>query len=40
MWEVLEKYNVDEVKKSAHKGRGELLEWRIVKKEKRYQPRK
>ena len=28
----LEKYGVDEAKKCAYKGRGEPLEWRIVKK--------
>ena len=27
-----EKYKVEESKKGAYKGRGELLEWRIVKK--------
>ena len=35
--EVLEKYKVDGAKKGAHRGRGEPLDWRIVKKEKRYQ---
>ena len=38
--EVLEKYKVEEDKKGAYKGRGEPGEWRIVKKEKSYQPRK
>ena len=32
--EVLEKCNVEQAKKGAYKGRGELLEWRIVKKRK------
>ena len=36
--EVLEKYKVEEAKNGAYKGRGEPLEWRIVQKEKRYQP--
>ena len=31
--EHLEKYKVEEAKKDAYKGRGEPLEWRIVKKE-------
>ena len=32
--EVLEKCNVEQAKKGAYKGRGEPLEWRIVKKRK------
>ena len=38
--EVLEKYKVDEAKKIAYQERGEPLRWQIVKKKKRYQPRK
>ena len=38
--EVLEKYNAEEAKKRAYEGRGQPLEWRILKKEKRYPPRK
>ena len=38
--EILEKYRVEESKKSAYKGRGEPLDWRIVKREKRYKLRK
>ena len=33
--EVLEKYKVEEAKKSANNGRGEPPEWRITKKRKR-----
>ena len=32
--DVLEKYKVDEAKTGAYRGRGEPLDWRIVKKEK------
>ena len=38
--EVLEKYNVEENKKGACKGRGKPLKWRIVQRVKKYQPRK
>ena len=33
---ILEKYRVEEAKKSARRGRGEPREWRIVMKEKKY----
>ena len=33
--EVLEKYKVEEFKRGACKGRGEPLEWRIIKREDR-----
>ena len=36
--DVLAKYEVEN-KKGAYKGRGEPLEWRIVKRVKSYQPR-
>ena len=36
---VLEKYKVDEANKGACQGREEPLDWRIVKREKRFQPR-
>ena len=35
--EVLEKYEVEEARRDAYKGRGEPLEWRIAKKEKKDQ---
>ena len=38
--EVLDKYKVEEAKKGAHKGRGKPVECRIVRRVKRYQPRK
>ena len=38
--EVLDMYKVEEVKKGACKGRGQQLNWRIVKKVKRWQLRK
>ena len=38
--EVSEKYNVEENKKGACKGRGEPLEWRFVQRIKKYQLRK
>ena len=34
--EVLDKYKVEESKRVAFKGRGDLLEWRSVRKNKRY----
>ena len=40
MEEVSEKYTVEEAKKDTYKGRGEPLEWRIVKKEEKDEPRK
>ena len=42
LWEelCLEKYRVEESKISAYKGRGEPPDWRIVRRDKRYQPRK
>ena len=33
--EVMEKYNVEEAKEDAHKGRGEPLKWQTVKREKK-----
>ena len=38
--EVLEKYKIEEKKKDAHEGRGEPLDWRIVKRVENFQPRK
>ena len=38
--DALETHEVEEPKKSAYKGRGEPVECRNVRKEKRYQPRK
>ena len=38
--EFQDKYKVEEAKKGAYKGRGDPLEWRIVKKYKKYQPRR
>ena len=38
--EVIEKYKIEREKKEAYRGRGESLEWRIVKKGKTKQPRK
>ena len=40
MDEVLKKYKVEVATKDAYKGRGEPLEWRLVKKEKIFQLRK
>ena len=38
--EVLDKYKVEESKKGAFKGRGKLLEWRRVRRNKKYKIRK
>ena len=38
--EVLEKCEVEEIKRGACKGRDELSEWRIIQRAKKYQPRK
>ena len=38
--EVLDKYKVEESKKEAFRGRGAPLEWRRVRKSKKYRIRK
>ena len=38
--EVLDKYKVEESKRGAFKGRGDPLEWRRVRKNKRYKIRR
>ena len=38
--EVLDKYKLENTNKEAYRGRGEPSEWRIVRRVKKYQPRK
>ena len=38
--EVLDKYKVDDSKRGAHRGKGFLLEWRRVRKSRKYRIRK